>query len=273
MTSPASYRAGHGEPLVLVHGFTDTWRGWTPVLPLLQAHHDLLAVTLPGHLGGEPWDSTVPVSIRATADRLEAQLQALGIEQAHMAGSSLGGWLCLEMAARGRALSVVGVCPAGGWEPASREERSVLRFFRRNQWLVHRFDRRLPAIARHPRLRRLALRDVIAKPRQVSAEDALALFQGALGCSIAGEVLRLARSSETFGELGPIDCPVRVLYGSRDRLLRWPGHYTRMRRLLPDAEWVCLEGLGHLPMWDDPDRVAAAILEVTGRTAQPKFSG
>ena len=47
----AQHRGGTGEPLVLVHGFTDTWRTWELVLPALEARHDVLAVTLPGHAG------------------------------------------------------------------------------------------------------------------------------------------------------------------------------------------------------------------------------
>jgi pimeloyl-ACP methyl ester carboxylesterase len=36
-----------------------------------------------------------------------------------------------------------------------------------------------------------------------------------------------------------------------------------MRRILPDVDYVALPGMGHLPMWDDPDLVARRILEVT----------
>jgi pimeloyl-ACP methyl ester carboxylesterase len=271
MTDAASYRGGSGEPLVLVHGFTDTWRAWTPVLPALEAHHDVVAVTLPGHYGGPPWDPSVPMSMKAAADALERQIRAEGIDQAHLVGNSLGGWLCLELASRGRALSVVGVCPAGGWALGSHQERVIIRYFRRNQMLLRRFGRVLPTVARRERLRRLALRDLVAEPRKVGPDAALLMFEGARQCLIADDLLRLARTGQSFGDLGPIGCPVRVLYGSRDRLLRWPAYYTRMRGLLSDAEWVCLEGLGHLPMWDDPDVVANAILDHTLR-ARPSRS-
>ena len=257
-----TFHDGSGEPLVLLHGFTDTWRGWTPVLPSLTAHHEVFAWTLPGHLDAEPWDPSVPVSISALVDSVERQLDALGLGQVHLAGNSLGGWLSLEIAARGRARSVVGVCPALGWQRGSAEERHVARFFRRSQMLVNRFDNLLPSVARHPTLRRIAMRDVVADGRKVPAEDALTLFLGVKGCSIVPQVLDLVGSGEPF-DLGPITCPVRILYGSRDRILRWPEHYERMRQLLPDAEWVRLPGLGHVPMWDSPAAVASAILEHT----------
>jgi pimeloyl-ACP methyl ester carboxylesterase len=153
----------------------------------------------------------------------------------------------------------------------SHQERVIIRYFRRNQMLLRRFGRVLPTVARRERLRRLALRDLVADPRKVGPDAALLMFEGARQCLIADDLLRLARTGLSFGDLGPIGCPVRVLYGSRDRLLRWPAYYTRMRGLLSDAEWVCLEGLGHLPMWDDPDVVANAILDHTLR-ARPSRS-
>ena len=71
------------------------------------------------------------------------------------------------------------------------------------------------------------------------------------------EAVRIMRA------LGPIDVPVRIAYGERDWLIRWPRWYERLRRMLPDAEYVKLADCGHLPMWDDPELTARTILEVT----------
>jgi pimeloyl-ACP methyl ester carboxylesterase len=268
MMVEAFYEGGAGEPMVLLHGFTDTWRAWTPVLPLLERHHALFAPTLPGHHGGESFPHGERMTIPGILDMLERQLDARGIERAHFVGSSLGGWACLGLAARGRALSVVGVCPAGGWEHAGPEERAVLRFFRRNDRLLRASRPLLETIAKRPRLRRLALRELVARPERVSAGGAYTMFVGAAECAVVGDALELVASQDAFGELEGIDCPVRIAYGTRDRVVRWPGHYAKMRRLLPDAEYVVLEGLGHLPMWDDPEQVARTILEVTAPAAE-----
>jgi pimeloyl-ACP methyl ester carboxylesterase len=263
--TPVPYHAGSGEPLVLLHGFTDTWRGWTPILAALSAHHEVYAWSLAGHVGGDPWDRSVPLTITTSVDVVERQLDALGLDRVHVVGNSLGGWLALELAVRGRALSVVGVCPAGGWEPGSREERTAAGVFRRNQLLLRFFGPLLPFVARFAVLRRIALRDMVADGRKVPPASAVAMFEGARGCAIIDDVLGLVGTGETFGDLGSIDCPVRIMYGSQDRLLRWPNYYARMRRLLPDADWVRLNGLGHLAMWDSPETVAGAILEHTSR--------
>jgi pimeloyl-ACP methyl ester carboxylesterase len=249
--------------MVLLHGFTDTWRAWTPILPALEAHHEVFAPALPGHYGGESFPSGVKMTIVGSLDMIERQLDARGIETAHFVGSSLGGWASLELAARGRARSVVAVCPAGGWYHGSREERAVLRFFRANDRLLRVGAPMLGRVAASPRLRRIALRELVADPSRVGAAEALAMFSGAAGCSVTKDALELAGTEGAFGELALIDCPVRILYGTKDRIVRWPSHYGRLRRILPNVEYVALPGMGHLPMWDDPDVVARRILEVS----------
>jgi pimeloyl-ACP methyl ester carboxylesterase len=248
--------------MVLLHGFTDSWRTWTPVLAGLEAHHSVFAPSLPGHYGGEP----VPPGgrmIQDSLDMLERQLDAHGIGQAHLVGNSLGGWAALELAARGRALSVVGICPAGGWEIGSKEDRAVLRYFRATERRLRATLPMLPRIARVPALRRVAFRDLMAKPGNVGGQDAMGFFTGAAQCTIFQAAIAQAEAGESFGDLGPIDCQVRILYGSKDRIIRWPSHYGRMKRMLPNAEFVALDGLGHIAMWDDPALVVRRILEVS----------
>jgi pimeloyl-ACP methyl ester carboxylesterase len=269
MVPSGFHRGGTGEPMMLLHGFTDTWRAWTPVLAALEARHDVFALTLPGHHGGHLVEPGMAFELATMLDLIEAEMDGLGFDRAHLVGSSLGGWLCLELAVRGRALSVVAVCPAGGWEPGSRHERAILRYFRRNARLLQVGRRWLPIIARRPRLRALAMRELVADPSRVSAADAMAMMEGAAECAIADDAVTAARNQSLFGDLGDIDCPVRILYGTRDVLVRWPSHFEKMRRILPQAEYLALRGLGHLPMWDDPATVARMILDVTDRGLTP----
>src|SRR3954447_24009824 len=108
-----SHRGGTGEPLVCLHGFTDTWRTWELVLPELERHHDVLAPTLAGHAGGPPLNGNL--SSGSLADAAERAMDDAGFETAHVVGNSLGGHVALQLAARGRARSVVALAPAGGW--------------------------------------------------------------------------------------------------------------------------------------------------------------
>jgi pimeloyl-ACP methyl ester carboxylesterase len=263
VTATAFHKGGTGEPLVLLHGFSATWRSWTPVLPALEEHHAVFAPTALGHYGGRPFAPGEPASIDAVVEAIERQMDAEGIDRAHIAGNSMGGWLSLELALRGRARSVVCVCPAGGWERDTPEGRAVVRFFRRNELALRIGRPWFKTIARRPRLRAVALRDVVARPSRMDAALALANLEGAAGCAVDGDEVAGLVEEAGARELGPVECPVRIALGTRDRLFDRPEHFAKLRRLLPDAEWVSLEGLGHAPMSDDPVQVSKTILEVT----------
>ena len=113
-TFTPSHRGGTGPPLVCLHGFMDTWRTWELVLPALERDHEVLAPTLPGHAGG-PHISGDGADLAFAADAIEQAMDEARFETAHIIGNSLGGYLALELAARGRADSVVALAPAGGW--------------------------------------------------------------------------------------------------------------------------------------------------------------
>ena len=59
-----------------------------------------------------------------------------GFETAHPVGNSPGGYLALQLAARGRARSVVALAPAGGWADGDEAYRGVLEYFARMQKLL-----------------------------------------------------------------------------------------------------------------------------------------
>ena len=121
-----SHRGGSGSPLVCLHGFSDTWRTWELVLPELERHHDVLAPTLPGHAGGTPLSGELSDGL--LADAVEHAMDDAGFHTAHIVGNSLGGYVALELAARGRAESIVALAPAGGWATGDDSFRKTFRF-------------------------------------------------------------------------------------------------------------------------------------------------
>ncbi|MFI9408619.1 alpha/beta fold hydrolase [Nocardia gamkensis] len=86
--------------MLLIHGFTLTWQCWGAVIDELSGDLDVLASTLSGHRGGPEPDG--PLTMAGLAGFLQRQMDTAGWLDPHVAGNSLGGWLALELAARGR---------------------------------------------------------------------------------------------------------------------------------------------------------------------------
>ncbi len=264
------YRAGSGAPLVLLHGIWEGWHSWSPVLDRLSAEREVLAVTLPDHLGSPPLPAGTAPSIEAWVDAVEAELDAAGFECPDIAGNSLGGWMALELAKRGRARTVVGVAPAGmftedEWQAFAKQSRSAHRQVRMMkplaQWLV-----------RTDRGKRVLMADNCADPTRIPTVEAQRLLAGFAFCDVPGQLADLAANTRPDGSvgrvegLGQVSCPVRILHPSGDRIFSRE-HAERFLAELPNAELRELPDCGHTAMFDHPELVAAEILRFTSASA------
>ena len=108
-------RLGEGEPLLLLHGTGGARMHWRPVLGPLAERCDVIAVDLPGHGASSPPPEGTAHNPIGYAELLGGVLDELGLDSAHVAGNSAGGWTALELAKNGRARSVVAIGPAGLW--------------------------------------------------------------------------------------------------------------------------------------------------------------
>jgi len=261
--SPALYRAGSGEPLLLLHGFTGAWHHWRAILGELVARYEVIAPTLAGHDGGPPYMLGAPLTFSKATDSLEGRLDELGVDAAHVVGNSLGGALALELAKRGRARSVLALAPAGGWTEGDGEAQRLSRFFARQLRLARAVAPRMVSLARRPTVRRLALWDIMRHGELVSPADAVDLARSALRCTIAQLALSALRADRGLAlrDLDRIDCPVLLASPQFDRVLPPERHAPRLQREIPGAQSRVLAGCGHVPMWDDSRLVARTICE------------
>ena len=258
--------------MVLIHGFSGSGSWWDPVLDSLEPSFEVLPVTLAGHVGGQELGDT-PVSVGALVDAVERDMDAAGFEAAHLVGCSLGGWIAFELAKRGRARSIVAISPAGGWKTGSRAARRLKSLFtqlhRQTTMLLPRID----SLVRRPRLRRVLLWRAVAHGERVPPGAASELVHNSVDCRVYFELLDAMASERTPEALESVTCPVLFAWGTKDRILPSPRYSRRFHELLPSAEWVTLDGLGHLPMLDDPALVARMITDFAARGREPAAVG
>jgi pimeloyl-ACP methyl ester carboxylesterase len=80
--------AGHGTPLILMHGYAETSRMWKPIIPVLAKRFTVIAPDLPG-IG----DSGIPaegLDMKSAAKRIHDLAKSLGVEKAEVVGHDIG---------------------------------------------------------------------------------------------------------------------------------------------------------------------------------------
>jgi pimeloyl-ACP methyl ester carboxylesterase len=224
---------------------------WEPVLDLLARERDAIAVDLPGFGGSAPLSNGAPCTPQLLARSVLAFMDSLGIERAHVAGNSLGGWVALEVAKAGRAMSVTGLSTAGLWRrPLGPRPGADLRRLGRALLPL------LPVLLRTVRGRRLLLRSSVGHPERVPPADAWRLVRSYV-TSPGFEGANAAMRAAVFSGVEQIRVPVTLAWAELDRLVRRP------RETAPGWRTLVLRGCGHIPTWDDPDQVARMLLQAT----------
>lgn len=238
---------------MLLHGLTSSWEIWQPVIEGLQSRHDVLAVTLPGHAGSSVAFRR-PANVSGLADAVERILDTHGIEKAHIVGNSIGGWLAIELADRGRAKSVIAFAPAGGW--ARDPERRGAALFLMIRWLclLTRPFSRLLAESRF--VRRSAMRLFARRGDTLSPIDFSRAVEASLAVSLALVREFTAEGIRAYSDLG---VPCLVVWSAQDRMLPGRGYRDRLERAVPWAEFIELAGVGHVPWIDEPELVVGLI--------------
>ncbi|WP_432067939.1 alpha/beta fold hydrolase [Streptomyces sp. C10-9-1] len=250
-------RRGSGAPLLLLHGIGHHWQAWEPVLDVLAAEREVVAVDLPGFGASSPLPGGLPYALPTVTAVLDAFCRELGIDRPHVAGNSLGGLLALELGREKLVRSVTALSPAGFWSEAERVYAfTALR-------AMHLAARSLPGpaverLARTTAGRAVLVSSIYARPGRRAPQAAVAetrALRGATG---------FARTLDAGGRVRFTDdvpgVPVTIAWGTKDRLLV-PRQGPRAKHTIPAARLVRLPGCGHVPMSDDPALVARVLLD------------
>jgi len=238
---------------------------WLPVIDSLARDFEVVAVDLPGFGRSPRIPDGVDPGLDVAADQLEGVLDELGWAQAHVVGNSLGGWLALELARRGRVLSVTGLAPAGLWSDRAAIDRRLRFWF--TLWVTGA-RRSTPAMTRLLRfrlVRALVLYRLFGRPWRIPGDVAIGDAR-ALADSAFDQVFN-AEPGRSFTGGQAIEAPITVTWHSRDPLFD-PRHCTT-GELPPHTRVLVLHGCGHVPTWDDPPLVLETIRATVAASLTP----
>jgi pimeloyl-ACP methyl ester carboxylesterase len=259
--------AGSGEPIVMVHGLGATKAEFLPTLAAMAPNGwRVVAIDLPGH--GDS-DKPFPAAYDAAffARWVEATLDALGIDRAHILGHSMGGRVALEvgMTAPDRTDRLVAMTPSMAWL-GKPSWASMLRFVRPElgilqptpksvvESIVHRVvpgaDNRYVAPALDEFMR-----------SYLSPRGRVAFYASARN-------IALEDPTPFWSRLEELACESLFIWGRRDNLvpIRFADH---VKRTLPAAKHVELD-CGHVPQLECPRQVHAAIEDFLAEKPQAR---
>jgi pimeloyl-ACP methyl ester carboxylesterase len=244
---------------VLLHGLTMSGEGaWREVVPLLADHHQVHAPNALGHRGG-PSVQRRPVTMSDVVDAAERYLDERGLDRPHLAGNSLGAFMAIELARRGRAATVCALAPPGLWSSGDGLQARAMN--PRGRALGHLMRPVLPLMFRSASVRRRAMRDLAVHGDHLTPAQAVAITDDSLACAVFDD---LSADEWHIAPLDPLPCPITVVWSEKDRVLPMAEFASALSERLPHATFEVLAGVGHVPMIDDPGLVARTILAVTG---------
>lgn len=243
-----SMRGIGGVPLLFLHGVGSDRSAWNRQLDAFGEERLTIAIDMPGYGGSDAGHPAIEGRKDFAAAAL-AVLDALGLEQTHVCGLSLGGVVALAMiglAPERVASLVLADTFARHPEGAAILERSLAGASEFG--MAGLADSRADALLAQPS-------DPAIRRKVV---DTMSRIDPATYAR-AAEAVWLA---DQRGTAAAVSCPTLILYGSEDRITP-PALSEELKSLIPHAGLIEITGAGHLPNLEQPaifNRVLAAFL-------------
>ena len=237
---------GEGEPLMLLHGFGADKDNFTRIARFLVPHYRVL---IPDHVGfGE---SSHPLeadyAAAAQAERLHQLAAALGLTEIHLGGSSMGGHIAMSYAVAhpNEVKSLWLLDPGGVWSGKPSELVKVVEAGGANPLMARSEDD-------YAKVFDFAMSDPPYLPRamlDVMARERMANF------SLEAKIFEQLRGDNIEARIKGLQTPTLIVWGREDRAID-VSTAAVIEGLLPRSSVVIMEGIGHLPMIEAPQRSA-----------------
>jgi pimeloyl-ACP methyl ester carboxylesterase len=248
-----------GLPIVFLHGVTDSWRSFEPVMRLLPTDVRAIAISQRGH--GDSSRPAAGYTYRDMAGDLRAFMDRRAIPDAIIVGHSMGAMVAQRFAVD-HPDRVAGMVLMGSF--ANMYQHPEMAEFVATT-IAPLTDPIGAPFAREWQLSTTArpidpafLATVIAETLKVPARVWHAAFEGFL------------RTPDFSGELSRVTAPVLLMWGDRDSYAG-ESDQRRLRAMMPGARSITYPGAGHAIHWEGPGRITsdlmAFVMEVEAVTA------
>jgi 2-succinyl-6-hydroxy-2,4-cyclohexadiene-1-carboxylate synthase len=248
--------SGQGEPVTLLHGFTQSRRVWDELIGLLPTRWRWIRPDLRGH-GETIVDAGRPHTLDAGSSDLLSLWNHFGLERTHLVGYSMGGRLALQLAAGApdRLLSLVVMSAHAGLEPARRAARRE-----EDEQLARRIESDgIEAFARE--WSRLPLFAGLARRgAEFTAElDARRVSNRPAGLAASLRGMGAGSMEPLWDQLAVVTCPALFIAGAEDNV--YAGHAGRLAQAVPHGRVAIVPDAGHSVFLEQPKTVARLLTD------------
>jgi pimeloyl-ACP methyl ester carboxylesterase len=241
---------GEGTPVVLVHGFPFDRSIWSAQLEELSDEARVIAIDLPGFGESEPLGEE-EASIDGYADAIARLAGETGLDRLVIVGHSMGGYVALAFARRHpemlAGLGLVCTRPGPDTEQARQGRYTMIENVR---------DKGAQAVvdAMLPRLLSSSTRE--EQPGVEEQTREVMLRQGSDG--IIAALQAMASRPDSSPMLAQIEVPTAVIGGADDAIIP-AAEEDLMAATIPGATQLRIDGAGHMPMLEQPERLNEAL--------------
>ena len=248
---------GYGYPIIFAHEFASDMRGWESQLRHFSRGYRCIAFNARGYPPSDIPENAVSYGWELAVDDIAAVMQGLGIERAHVVGSSMGGYAALQLGWRypGKVSAIVAAGVGAGSHPAHRDawlrETSVLA----RVFSEHGMTAMAERMARGPARIQLKYKDpkgwqeFVVRLRQYSP-------QGMAKTMARCQALRPS-VHDLRDQLSGMTLPVLLAVGDEDVRCLEPN--LMLKSTLPNAGlWIC-PNTGHAINLEEPAAFNAQV--------------
>ena len=237
---------------------------WKPIVKEIEHNRQCVLFDFPGH-GDTPFNEWDPLTPEDMASIVINELDRLGIGKFHLVGHSLGGWVGLEISSAypDRVLSFTAIAPAGLWRHQNTYEYPSMPILKLMHIVLPMFASIIPRV---DRLKKIAFSSAVADYKKVETQSAVdAIRSFSIACNswykskkIKNFQVQADILSDGFNKDIDPKIPITVIFGRRDMSFTRPKFQDSS--LLPDGlKWLSWPDSGHVPMWDNLDKVIHEI--------------
>lgn len=242
-----------GPAVLLLHGYSDSWRSWEPLLAQLPERWRVFAISQRGH-----GDSDRPASYAMAefAEDAALFLEAMGLREALVVGHSMGALVAECLAIRHPA-RVAGLCLINGFASFAGNAEVQALWHEEVAGMADPVD---------PVFVRAFQRGTLARPVPAAFLEAVVAESLKLPAQVWREALAGMLACDVSAQRARIACPALLVWGDRDLLVPREEQET-MLAALRDARLQVLAGSGHAPHWESPATVAALLTRFVAAAA------